>query len=225
MRFYPLVLLAFLASACGVTQTQVQPKVERRVADPAGVLAEELQWRKTVSFGSRAGHFYGMDSDTELSFLSDGKVVLLEMGCTDTTYQGSYTVEDRGVISLQMEKRYGDWPSMVMTRKGIDLYLRTEDGYDDIIWGQRAGGASSWDMKPFWPFKMALSGMFVFDAGTRKRDDEPLRFQEVEALDPPERFRKTVEFFKGMDCEQHVAETMREVERRWNEAQREARDW
>ena len=113
-----------------------------------------LSKQKEVTFVSRAGKMYGMDSDTELTFLPGRKVHLTEYGFAVADFEGVFTTDAEGSISLQLEKRRFPWPLMVLQFAKGEYYLHTKAGAAGFVMGNRAGATESSDMKPFWPFKL-----------------------------------------------------------------------
>jgi len=152
-----LVVLAF--AGCGKQESTPREVMPAQAKDPGGVLDTLLSKKKTVTFVSRSGKFYGMDSDTELTFLPDRKVHLVEYGYAVSKYDGVYTADAEGVISLQLDNRRSPWPPMVLQFANGDYYLNTKSGASGFVMGDRAGATETSEMKPFWPFRLVEEGI------------------------------------------------------------------
>ncbi len=116
------------------------------------LFSKRLTAGKTVVFYSRDGKFYGMDSDSLISFGKDGEAILGEYGYAYQGYRGSYFIEDDGVISVKLKGYRGKWPDMKVSIDGDSVRLFSSDGNGNFVFGGRAGGVLTPDMKPFWPF-------------------------------------------------------------------------
>lgn len=167
-------LVAFLVlSGCAKHTDAPPPRSLARAKDPGKVLNLLLSKQNEVTFVSRAGKMYGMDSDTVLTFLPGRKVRLTEYGYSVAVFEGVFTTETEGSISLQLEKRRSPWPLMVLQFAEGEYYLHTKAGASEFVMGDRAGATESTDMKPFWPFKLV--------AERKPEPDQPLHGTPAEA--------------------------------------------
>jgi len=109
---------------------------------------------KTVVFRSRDGKFYGMDSDSVVSLKKDNTAVVGEYGYAYQGYRGTYAVAADGVISISLKGYRGNWPDMKIAKEGDLIRLFSADGNGNFVFGGRAGGVETEEMKPFWPFRL-----------------------------------------------------------------------
>ncbi len=125
----------------------------------------------SVTFRSRSGNMYGVDSDSELTFFSDGKVEMAEYGYGLKYYYGNYTILNDKSILLSLINYPGIWPIMKMAVCDKEVYLYAQSGKNGLELGGRGGSVETTEMKPFWPFKMIQpeSTKDSAEAGTGKR--------------------------------------------------------
>jgi hypothetical protein len=117
-------------------------------------VSDRLTAGKTAVFRSRDGKFYGMDSDSVVSLEKDNTAVVGECGYAYQGYRGTYAVAADGVISISLKGYRGNWPDMKIAKEGDLIRLFSADGNGNFVFGGRAGGVETEDMKPFWPFRL-----------------------------------------------------------------------
>jgi Cysteine-rich CPCC len=110
----------------------------------------------SFNFASRSGHSYGMDSDSYLQFGPGGRVSLTEAGYAVKSYEGLYSIDDSGVIAIDLAKYDAGWPKMVLRCVDGKYLLFRQDDSCGFQMGGRAGAVETSEMAPFWPF--ALTG-------------------------------------------------------------------
>jgi hypothetical protein len=107
-----------------------------------------------ITFSSRNGHYYGMDSDASLTIEKDGHVTVLELGVAPMTYEGTYDIDDSGTISLKLPNYKATWPTMHLYTTAKDAWLMRSDQKTDFNVGDRGGATQTSRMAPCWPFRM-----------------------------------------------------------------------
>ena len=112
-------------------------------------------WRYV--FVSRRGVSYGMDSDSSIEFRSNGRARLTEAGYVVNTYEGVYSMNENGVISVNLARYKSQWPKMVLRRDGQDFLLFREDAHNSFEMGERGAATEIPEMNPFWPFALTQS--------------------------------------------------------------------
>ncbi|MDI1250232.1 MAG: hypothetical protein PSV13_15325 [Lacunisphaera sp.] len=143
-----------LASEPKVDGTAIPAKAPVQAKNPIKVIDRLLASGKPVTFVSRSGKFYGMDSDTELEFEAGGKVRLTEFGYSVQEFLGTFAADEDGVISVQLKNRRSPWPAMVLQFSKGDYYLSTNTGAVGFVFGDRAASTETPEMKAFWPFRL-----------------------------------------------------------------------
>lgn len=97
-----------------------------------------------------------MDSDTELTFYSDGTVHMFEWGFTLMSYKGTYALRPDGRIRVAFNDFDRDWPVMVLYAQADSLLLRPENPRDAFVMGNRAGATMPGGAGQYWPFRMLV---------------------------------------------------------------------
>ena len=118
------------------------------------LISGRLDEGKTCVFHSRDGKFYGMDSDSVVSFEKERGAVVGEHGFAYQGYRGTYNVTKDGVISVALKGYRGNWPEMKLAKEGDLIRLYANDGKGNFVFGGRAGAVETEEMKPFWPFRL-----------------------------------------------------------------------
>lgn len=85
-----------------------------------------LEAHGTVTFISRRGELYCMDSDTVITFNKNGTVELVEMGLGSKEYKGTFKCPTPDTVELSLPKYPGKWAVMKFGREGKDCLLRSE---------------------------------------------------------------------------------------------------
>lgn len=151
-------------------------EAEVRSIQPKETLRGLLDDYHYVTFVSRSGKFYGMDSDSLLIFSKNGFVILTELGMGSKDYDGTFEIDADQTIKLDLPTYPGSWPPMRFRRDGDANFLDRIDQKTGFLFGGRSGAVETEEMKPFWPF-----GLQVNDAPRVLYH----RLKEIEQAMPP----------------------------------------
>ncbi len=124
-------------------------------ANPASAsdLNALIEERGSITFRSWDGIWIGTDCDTEITFLPDQVVYLIEYEDAVSCYKGTYAINQTGRIAIRLDDLDKKWPIMVLERDTLSLRLRpkkrslsfTQSGKSD---------ATIWDGdNSYWPFR------------------------------------------------------------------------
>ncbi len=94
-----------------------------------------------------------MDSDTDLTFLPGGKAHMFEYGYAVSSYDGSYSIDDQGVVTMTFPKFGSAWPKMQLRRDSQSLLLRPADPQTGFVFGNRGGATIPDGSGSYWPFR------------------------------------------------------------------------
>ncbi len=108
-----------------------------------------------ATFISRNGRMYGMDSDTQITLISNSKVEVTEFGVGIMSYKGEYTTDDTGLIRVTLNGYGSKWPEMYLFRSTDSAILLRRDQKPGFNLGDRGAGTETPDMNPYWPFRLA----------------------------------------------------------------------
>lgn len=146
-------VLALTATGCAQIHDRVMGS-KTFEANPFDVLTQALQTNHPVTFVSRSGITYGMDSDTVLLFSTNNVVQLIEYGYAIEVYQGQYQADTNGILTLSLPEYDGEWPEMVLVQQGDETFLFPYlPANKHFIAGARGAACETSQMNPFWPFK------------------------------------------------------------------------
>ncbi len=118
-------------------------------------LKEQTKTQPSVMFRSHAGIAYRTDSDTEIYFLANNKVTVLDYGFGLMASNGSYEVSATGTVKLCLNgmRNSNPLPPFFMHQWHGETYLaREETSKSDAMLAD--SGTGSDDMKSFWTFNM-----------------------------------------------------------------------
>ncbi len=118
---------------------------------PVREFAATLARSGEVVFESWNGELRGTDSDALLYFRRDSDVILEERGVGIRTFEGSFRVDDAGLVVLDLPGFEGSWPTMRLGRDGQELVLHREDGHTSWLPPDFPDHPASVD--GFWPFR------------------------------------------------------------------------
>ncbi|MCP5537318.1 MAG: hypothetical protein H7A51_13940 [Akkermansiaceae bacterium] len=150
------LLITFIGVAACSEEPKNTPETSQdalRIEDVRKVMAKSEGW--TTTFVSRGGEYAGMDSDSSITFFDDGKVSMVECGVAPVTYNGTYTIDADGVITLKLKTYPGSWPQMIIRDDSGKILLHRLDGAIGLEFGGRGGAVETPEMKPFWPFGLS----------------------------------------------------------------------
>jgi len=150
-RFIAFLQLVLLVSAC-TTRRSVPPTFISHLSC-AEVLTHIAAHSSGITFTSRNGRMYGMDSDAKITLRGNNQTELTEFGFAPQTYHGTYSVDSSGAIRVSLRNYPSKWPSMYLynDKQGAILYPVDQD--PSFRMGGRAGAVTSSDMAPYWPFR------------------------------------------------------------------------
>ncbi|HEY5893204.1 MAG TPA: hypothetical protein VIT91_08245 [Chthoniobacterales bacterium] len=146
-----LLPLACVFSAC--TATRPAPPAQAGHLNRAEVLSHISAQPAGVTFVSRNGRMYGMDSDARITLTRNNKTEVMEAGYTPETYNGTYSVDASGAIHVSLRRYPSKWPSMYLYTDKRGAILHPTDQDPSFRMGGRAGAVTSSDMAPYWPFR------------------------------------------------------------------------
>ena len=156
-RLLSCFLLVTILASCDPKSQHTAPALESPLTLAAIntqlVGLKGWEWR----FESCRGKWYGMDSDSSIVFLPGGRVTVTECGYAVQTYDGLYSVDDKGAISVDLARYNSKWPPMVLRREGDEFLLFRQDDDAAFLMGDRGAATTTSEMKPFWPFALTAS--------------------------------------------------------------------
>ena len=106
-----------------------------------------------ITFRSWNGKWIGMDADTHLTFLPGRRVHMTEFGYAVNAYDGTYTINDRAVVTASFDKFKHGWPVMILKRDSKSLLLVPQDSRNTFVMGNRRGATFRGDQGTYWPFR------------------------------------------------------------------------
>ena len=172
------IILLLLYVVCAIRVIAEDPKPPRlsqnvqRVEKAQKAIEDMLVQNRELSFISRDGNLYRMDSDSKIVLTTNRLVKVIEYGYTVENYTGQYSIDTNGVISLTLEGYHNSWPKMALWLSGASYYLHPISGRSGFTMGDRAGATETPRMKPFWPFKLV-----------RRNSTQPKRNEDVQQKD------------------------------------------
>src|SRR5665213_1647119 len=153
-----LVLIAGCASSSASSPTSARSS---RVVPPVRVLnsafQEQIEHDGSLTFRSWNGRRLGMDDDTELRFLPNAKVEMIEYGFGVRGYRGTYQLDDAGKLTTDFEQLEHPWPAMLLERDDKSLILLRGDGMNVLPTGGHTGAILPDGAGKYWPFRMVPS--------------------------------------------------------------------
>src|SRR6478735_8846499 len=150
MRHLTALLPLFcVLSAC--TTTRPAPPAQLGHLNRSDVLNHISAQPSGVTFVSRNGHMYGMDSDATITLTKNNQTEVTEFGYAPQTYNGTYTVDASGAIHVALRHYPAKWPSMYLYTDKRGAILHPADQDPSFRMGGRAGAVTSSRMSPYWP--------------------------------------------------------------------------
>jgi hypothetical protein len=151
MKYSVAFFFMLLIGACVAGPPAFDPKA------PHFGEAEVQEWlsklKSGAAFGSRNGHYYGMDSDATIVLMKDKQVVVEEDGVAVQTYKGTFTVDDSGAIHVELKDYRAKWPDMYLYQDKKGTFLFPTDKNPGFRLGDRGAGTETSRMAPYWQFK------------------------------------------------------------------------
>ncbi len=106
-----------------------------------------------ITFVSRDGRMYGMDSDARITLKAESQTEVTEFGYAIQTYNGTYAVDEQGAIRVSLRHYPAKWPTMYIYSNKKTAWLFPADRDPSFRMGGRAGAVETSRMKPYWPFR------------------------------------------------------------------------
>ncbi len=104
---------------------------------------QQLKDDGSATYRSYGGQWVGTDGDTDLHFLPDDSVVMIEYADAVTTYRGSYQISADGVIDAKFPTYHSQWTQMLIGRDAQSLLLLPAEEV-----GLGHAGEGSWPFRP-----------------------------------------------------------------------------
>jgi hypothetical protein len=107
----------------------------------------------SVTFRSFGGKWVGTDGDTDLTFLPGGAAHMFEYGVGVTGYHGTYAIDPRGNVTVQLPTFGHAWPVMSLRKEATSLLLVPAQDQDGFVMGNRGGATFARGRGTYWPFR------------------------------------------------------------------------
>jgi hypothetical protein len=163
MKYFILFAILSLAIAGCRSLTPSSPtltsstELVRSQRSPISDFQEQAAHNGSITFRSWNGKWIGFDGDTDLRFLPDGRVEMIEYGVGVTVYSGRYQIGGTATLSVEFKDFDHPWPAMLLERDDKSLLLQRADGSNAFIMGNRMGATFSGG-GTYWPFRAIPAG-------------------------------------------------------------------
>ena len=147
-----LVLIFVLSVSFSYASEVMKPDV----VVPA--LKDLIAKKGSITFRSWSGKLLETDSDTDITFLSDQRVRVIEYGYVVNSYEGSYVIEKNGEVTVKIKGFGHEWPVMLLKQDSTSFLLRPKDPKIDFVMGNRGGATIPDDQGTYWPFRPISAG-------------------------------------------------------------------
>jgi hypothetical protein len=107
----------------------------------------------SVTFRSWNGKLFGRDSDTDITFLPEHRVRMIEYGYVMNSYDGTYVLDTNGEVRTKFDHFGHEWPVMILQQDSVSLLLRPKDPRTGFQMGHRIGATILEDQGTYWPFR------------------------------------------------------------------------
>jgi hypothetical protein len=141
-----LVLIVMLSTVSYASETIKQSSVVTAFNDL--MMKEGL-----LTFRSWNGKLFGKDSDTDITFLPEHRVRMIEYGYVMNSYEGTYLLHANGEVTTKFNGFGHEWPVMILQQDSVSLLLRPKDPTTGFQMGHRAGATILGDQGTYWPFR------------------------------------------------------------------------
>jgi hypothetical protein len=131
------------------TQPTTAPATYASATDLDALIAKQ----GSVTFRSFDGKWIGRDGDTDLTFLPKAAVHMFEYGVGVSGYHGTYAIDPRGNITLQLPTFGHAWPVMLLQRDATSLLLVPAQNGNGLVMGNRGGATFAPGQRTYWPFR------------------------------------------------------------------------
>lgn len=143
-----VILLTVMAGCNSASASAAESSVTTAISELESRIARD----GSVTFRSWEGRKIGMDSDTEITFLSNQTAHMTEYGFVVTTYKGTYRINPKGEVTGKFDAFKPEWPIMLLRKDSISLLLRPKNG-KDFVMGNRGGATIPGGKGSYWPFR------------------------------------------------------------------------
>jgi hypothetical protein len=138
--------LLLVAICCLYRAARANPATAADVNDLIGK-------RGSLTFRSWDGRWIGTDCDTDITFLPDQVVYIIESGIVVQQFKGTYRIDAGGEVTIRLDDPRKKWPIMLLDRDTLLLRLRPQRRSLSFLksdWHE----ATIWDGKnSYWPFR------------------------------------------------------------------------
>jgi hypothetical protein len=148
-----IALLPVVSVFSGCTATRPASPAQTSHLNRAEVLSHISSQPAGVTFVSRNGRMYGVDSDARITLTKNNQTEVTEFGYAPQTYNGTYSLDASGAICLSLRHYPAKWPSMYLYTDKRGAILHPADQDASFRMGDRAGAVTSSEMAPYWPFR------------------------------------------------------------------------
>jgi len=173
-HYQPIALILFIAVVVVVACVQVfewqrgeryrqvatrfgGPQMPSRPMEEAHAAMAEFDWqlhtRKSITFRSWNGVKLGMDADTDLTFLPNGKAHMFEYGFSLIAYHGTYHINELGGVTVNFPTYKHAWPLMQLRKDSKSLLLEPKAPGTEFQMGNRGGATIQSGQGKYWPFR------------------------------------------------------------------------
>jgi hypothetical protein len=140
-------------AATRMAEEALQAQLAATVAAAASDLDALIARKNRTTFRSWNGNWIGMDGDTDLTFLPGGAAHMVEYGDGVSDYDGTYSIDDEGDVTMSFPAFGHAWPVMTLRRDSVSLLLLPKNAADGFIMGNRGGVTFLSGQGSYWPFR------------------------------------------------------------------------
>jgi hypothetical protein len=153
MRRQCAFLAATLVVIAGCYRANAPSVAASVVAASATDLDALIAKQSSVTFRSFNGKWIGMDGDTELMFLPNQNVLMIEFGYAVIGYSGTYKIDPSGQITLHLPTFGQAWPAMWLRKDSKSMLLIPVQHGNEFVMGNRGGATLNSEDGSYWPFR------------------------------------------------------------------------
>jgi hypothetical protein len=148
-----LLLVACTLVACSTQRPIPSPRIEHPGLSRSEVFSHLSTRPGGVTFVSRNGRMYGMDSDAKITLKANNQAEVTEYGFAPQDYMGTYFVDASGAIHVSLRRYRAKWPTTYLRKDKRGAILFPTDQDPSFRMGGRAGAFETSEMAPYWPFR------------------------------------------------------------------------
>jgi hypothetical protein len=131
----------------------IDPALENSPVATPDALDDEIRRRGAITFRSWNGKWIGTDCDTDLTFLPGAVVHLFEYADMVLEYNGTFTITDRGEVTVRCPKLSQPWPVLTLRRDDQSLILLPRQSVQSIDLANPVGGTTTAGRGSYWPLR------------------------------------------------------------------------